>query len=48
MWVLRHPAVTTALIGISSIKQLENNITALDNLEITDEELNQIDSILKN
>lgn len=48
VWVLRHPAVTTALIGISSIKQLENNITALDNLEITDEELNQIDSILKN
>ncbi|MGB0346702.1 MAG: aldo/keto reductase [Balneolaceae bacterium] len=48
VWVLRHPAVTTALIGISSIKQLENNIAALDNLEITDEELNQIDSILKN
>ncbi len=46
VWVLRHPAVTTALIGISSIKQLENNILALDKLELSEDELNQIENIL--
>ena len=45
-WVLRQPAVTTALIGISSIKQLEDNLTALNNLEITTEENELIDRIL--
>lgn len=47
VWVLRHPAVTTALIGISSINQLENNIAALDNLTLSEGEQNQIDEILK-
>ncbi len=46
VWVLRHPAVTTALIGISSVKQLENNIAALDNLELSENELQQIENIL--
>ncbi len=46
VWVLRHDAVTTALIGISSIKQLENNIAALDNLELSEHELHQIEEIL--
>lgn len=46
VWVLRHPAVTTALIGISSIKQLEDNLAAFDNLELTAEELNKIEAIL--
>ena len=46
VWVLRQPAVTTALIGISSIKQLEDNLAALNNLEITSEENETIDRIL--
>ena len=46
-WVLRKPAVTSALIGASSVKQLEDNLTALDNLKFSDEELNRIESILK-
>ena len=46
VWVLRQPAVTTALIGISSIKQLEDNLAALSNLEITTEENELIDRIL--
>jgi L-glyceraldehyde 3-phosphate reductase len=47
VWVLRKKAVTTALIGISSVKQLENNLDALDNLELTSEEEQKIEEILK-
>ncbi|MCL4529610.1 MAG: L-glyceraldehyde 3-phosphate reductase [Chloroflexi bacterium] len=46
-WVLRKPAVTSALIGASSVKQLEDNLAALNNLKFSNEELDQIDSILK-
>ncbi len=48
VWILRHPAVTTALIGISSIKQLENNVEAIDNLELSDDEQHRIEQILQN
>lgn len=44
VWVLRN--VTTALIGVSSIEQLEENVQALDNLDLTGEELGKIDEIL--
>ncbi len=46
-WVLRKPAITSALIGASSIQQLEDNLAALNNLKFSDEELNKIDEILK-
>ncbi len=46
-WVLRKPAVTSALIGASSVKQLEDNLAALNNLKFSDDELDQIESILK-
>jgi len=46
VWVLRHAAVTSALIGISSINQLENNIAALDNPTLNNEELQNIENIL--
>ncbi len=42
-WVLRDPRVTTALIGASSVTQLENSIGALQNLDFSDEELATID-----
>jgi L-glyceraldehyde 3-phosphate reductase len=45
-WVLRKPAVTSALIGASSVKQLENNLAALDQLEFSESELTHIDNIL--
>jgi L-glyceraldehyde 3-phosphate reductase len=44
-WVLRDPRVTSALIGASSVQQLETNVAALDNLAFTDEELAEIDGI---
>ena len=47
VWVLRKPAVTSALIGASSIKQLEDNLASLNNLNFDDEELDRIESILK-
>ena len=42
-WVLRDERVTSALIGASSVEQLETNVAALDNLAFSDEELAQID-----
>ena len=42
-WVLRHPRVTSALIGASRIGQLEENVVALKRLDFTPEELAEID-----
>jgi L-glyceraldehyde 3-phosphate reductase len=42
-WVLRDARVTSALIGASSVAQLEDNVRALDRLELTDDELAEID-----
>jgi len=46
-WVLRQPAVTSALIGASSVAQLEENLGTLNNLGFTDQELDSIEAILK-
>jgi L-glyceraldehyde 3-phosphate reductase len=42
-WALRDPRVTSALIGASSVQQLEQNVAALDNLDFTPDELADID-----
>ena len=42
-WVLRDPRMTSALIGASSVAQLEANVAALDGPEFTPEELEEID-----
>ena len=42
-WTLRDDRVTSALIGASSVAQLEDNVAALENLEFTDGELAEID-----
>jgi L-glyceraldehyde 3-phosphate reductase len=42
-WVLRDPRVTTALIGASSPKQVEDNVGALKNLKFSTAELASID-----
>ncbi len=44
-WVLRQPQVTSALIGASSVGQLETNLKALDHLEFSKEELEKIEEI---
>ncbi|WP_031069131.1 L-glyceraldehyde 3-phosphate reductase [Streptomyces sp. NRRL S-118] len=43
-WVLRDERMTSALIGASSVTQLEQNIAALAGAPLTEEELKEIDS----
>lgn len=45
-WVLRGGRITSALIGASRVKQVEDNVAALQNLDFTVEELAAIDKIL--
>ena len=45
-WVLRHKAVTSALIGASKVSQVDDCVGATRNLNFTGEELAQIEKIL--
>jgi L-glyceraldehyde 3-phosphate reductase len=45
-WVLRHPGMTSALIGASRVGHIEEAVAALDNLDFSDEELAAIELIL--
>ena len=47
VWVLKHPAMTSVILGASKVKQIEDAVAALDNSAFTAEELNEIESILK-
>jgi L-glyceraldehyde 3-phosphate reductase len=42
-WTLRDPRVTSAVIGASSVPQLEANVAALDKLDFSPQELSEID-----
>jgi L-glyceraldehyde 3-phosphate reductase len=42
-WTLRDPRITSALIGASSVAQLEANVASLDRLDFSPEELAEID-----
>ena len=42
-WVLRDPRVTSALIGASSVEQLDDTLGALDGLDFSGDELREID-----
>lgn len=42
-WVLRRSEITSALVGASSVQQLETNVAAVDNLAFSDDELAAID-----
>jgi L-glyceraldehyde 3-phosphate reductase len=46
-WVLRDSRMTSALIGASSVQQIEENVETLKNLAFTTEELTCIDNILE-
>ncbi len=46
-WLLRRDEVTSVLVGASSPDQLKQNLAALDNLEFSKEDLDKIESILK-
>ncbi len=42
-WNLNKPQVTSVLIGSSSVKQIEQNVDALKNLDFSESELKEID-----
>ena len=42
-WTLRDPRVTSTLIGASSVRQLEDNVAALQRRDFSDDELDEID-----
>jgi L-glyceraldehyde 3-phosphate reductase len=46
-WVLRDSVVTSALIGASQVEQIEQNVAALQNLQLSAEERTRIHAILE-
>lgn len=47
-WVLRHPEMTSVVIGASRVEQIEDGVGALKKLGFGKEELETIEQILKN
>jgi L-glyceraldehyde 3-phosphate reductase len=45
-WVLSHPEVTSALVGASSVAQLETTLAAQENLGISDDEQRHLAAVL--
>ena len=43
MWALRDPRMTSVVIGASSVAQLETNVAALENADVSADELAEID-----
>ncbi len=46
-WVLRGGRLTSAVVGASSVAQLENSVEAARNLEFTEDELSRIEELLR-
>ncbi len=48
-WILREQgkgsSVTSALVGASSVRQLEDTLSAINNLDFTADEINAIDEL---
>jgi len=47
-WILRHKAITSVLVGASTVAQIEDNVAALHNIAFSKNELKSIDEILSN
>jgi L-glyceraldehyde 3-phosphate reductase len=47
-WLLKDKRITTVLIGVSSVEQLDDNLACLNNLAYSQDELNEIETILRN
>ncbi|APU70090.1 MULTISPECIES: L-glyceraldehyde 3-phosphate reductase [Christiangramia] len=45
-WLLKDTRVTSVLVGVSRVSQLEDNLEAIKNIQFNREELQQIDEIL--
>ncbi|UXX79099.1 L-glyceraldehyde 3-phosphate reductase [Reichenbachiella carrageenanivorans] len=46
-WLLRNDVVTSVLIGASSVEQLKQNLASIDNIAFSQQELDEIEKILK-
>jgi L-glyceraldehyde 3-phosphate reductase len=46
-WLLKNKRVTSVLVGVSSIEQLDNNLGSLNNRDYSSDELTAIENILK-
>lgn len=46
-WLLKDERVTSVLVGVSRVSQLEDNLDTLKNLDFSKDELEHIDNILK-
>ncbi|MBK8701736.1 MAG: aldo/keto reductase [Saprospiraceae bacterium] len=46
-WLLHNPVITTVLVGASSVAQLASNMKCVENTAFTEDEINEINSILK-
>lgn len=46
-WILRRQEVTSVLIGASKVEQIVDNVSVLNKLEFSKDELNEIEKILK-
>ncbi|MEA5111299.1 L-glyceraldehyde 3-phosphate reductase [bioreactor metagenome] len=46
-WVLRDKRITSVLIGASSVEQMDDNISCLENIAFSDDELRAIEEILR-
>jgi len=42
-WALRNPAVTSVVLGASSVEQMDSNLDALNHVDFSDDELARID-----
>jgi L-glyceraldehyde 3-phosphate reductase len=46
IWVLRNPTITSALIGASKVSQIDDNVAALKNPSLSNDEIAKIEHIL--
>ena len=46
-WLLKDPRITSVLIGVSTVEQLDDNIKTLSNLNFSEADLKKIEAVLK-
>lgn len=46
-WILRFKTITSVLVGTSSVKQIEENVAVINNLQFSEDEFNRIEAVLK-
>ncbi|MCC5929060.1 MAG: L-glyceraldehyde 3-phosphate reductase [Cyclobacteriaceae bacterium] len=45
-WILKNPVITSVLIGVSTVEQLEDSLLCLKNYDFSEEELQKIEEVL--